>query len=306
VVALEELSPFHRALSVRRDRYNAQFRLARSLDAAQFLAHLRELVGPVVDAAGGDPVPVTDALVDLSIALAGRTDVWPLLHAVAPFVGAAPRRVPVSLANALHHLGSAPSGRPRKWIKTMIELAERARGVDELLDAGAVAAWRCGLAALRGSAVEPATRLRPELLAIAMGSSTVDSAALADPWFDPDAAGLRVVARVGAFRGFGGVFRIPPGVSTSDGAWYATDWSGAWRVYADRFGFGFRRVSAMPEPGPNDGLVLENGRVVDPVGGQVLDVPELAEPTSWASCGRVLAATTSWTHAIVFVAAGSP
>lgn len=295
---MEGLSPFHRALRERRDRYNAQFRLARSLDATEFLAHLRDAVGPVVDAAGGDAVAVADALVDLSVALAGRREVWPLLRAVAPFVGAAPRRVPVSLANALYHLGSAPSGRPAEWVEAMVAVAGRAHDVEELLDAGAVAAWRCGLARLRSSAVQVARRLRPELLAVALGSSTVD---LDSPWSGPS-AGLRVVSRVGAFRGFGGVFARPPMVSTSDGSWYASDGVDAWRVYADRFGFGYQRVVSVPSPGPNDGLLLDGGRVVDPVGGRVLEVPELAEAASWASFGGTLAATTPWTHAIVFVA----
>src|SRR6266545_5537663 len=107
---------------------------------------------------------------------------------------AAPRRVPVALANALHHLGSAPTGRPAEWIEVMTVIAGRAHDVDELLDAGAVAAWRCGLARLRASALEAAPRLRPELLAIAVGSPTV--AELADPWFDPSSSELRVVSRV--------------------------------------------------------------------------------------------------------------
>ena len=295
---MEELSPFHRALAERRDRYNATFRLARSLDAAEFLAHLRDIVGPIVDSAGGDPVAVTDALIDLSVALAGRGEVWPVLRTVAPFVGAAPRRVPVSLANALYHLGSAPSGRPGEWVSMMATVAERAHDVDELLDAGAVAAWRCGLARLRSSALEVAGRLRPELLAIAAGPAE----SLADPWFDPGATSLRVVSRVGAFRGFGGVFARPPVVSTSDGGWYASDGVDAWRVYADRFGFGYKRMAELPAAGPNDGLMLDSGRVVDPIGGRELEVPELAEATSWASCGGTLAATTPWTHAIVFVA----
>jgi hypothetical protein len=309
MAAVEELSPFHRALAARRERYNAQFRLARSLDAEEFLRHLRDVVGPLVDAAGGDPVPVTDSLVDLSVALAGRRGVdgiWPLLRAVLPFVAAAPRRVPVSLANALQHLGSAPAGRQGDWIDTMVALAGRARGVDELLDAGAVAAWRCGLARLRASALDVAARLRAELLGIALGtSSTVDIDRLAaDPWFDPGSAGsreLRVVRRVGSFRGFGGVFARPPLVSTSDGAWYATDGTDAWRVYADRFGFDYRRVAELPDAGQNDGLVLDGGRVVDSAGGRPLEVPELGEASSWASCGGTLAATTPWTHGILFV-----
>lgn len=310
---MEELSPFQRALSARRGRYNAQFRQARSLDAQEFLAHLRDAVGPVVDACDAgdaDPVPVTDALVDLSVALGGRRQLdglWPLLLSLVRFVGTAPRRVPVALANALHHLTVSPAGRPADWISTVVSLAEQTDEVDELLDAGAVAAWRCGLAQLRHSALDTAARLRPELVRLALGeSSTVDMTRLArDPWFDPggvDPVALRVVRRVGAFRGFGGVFARPPVVSTSGGHWYASDGVRSWRVYADRFGLAYRRVEALPAPGGSGYLSLSGGRITDPATDEVLDVPELVDATSWASSGATLAATTPWTHGILFVA----
>jgi hypothetical protein len=305
MVAVEGLTPFHRALSTHRDRYNAAFRQARTLDAAGFLAQLRDAVGPVVDACETDPVPVTDALVDLAVALAGRRadGVWPLLATLAPFVAAAPRRVPVAVANALHHLSTSPTGRPAEWVAAMGALGGRTDDVAELLEAGSVAAWRCGLAQLRRSAVEVARGLRPELLEVTLpGLSTMDIPRLAvDPWLDPAARpGLRVVRRVGAFRGFGGVFRRPPTVSVSDGHWYASDGDGAWRVHADRFGVAFRRIGALPAPGGAGNLSLSHGRVS--ADGAVLDVPELAEASSWASCGDTLAATTPYTHGILFVA----
>jgi hypothetical protein len=312
MAAMEELSPFQGALVARRDRYNAQFRLARTLDAQGFLAHLRDAVGPVVDASGGEPVPVTDALVELSVALASRRQpdgFWPLLRSLSRFVGMEPRRVPVSLANALHHLGASPTGRPASWIDTVVTLAGQLDDVAELLEAGAVAAWRCGLAQLRGPAVESAGKLRPEVLRVALGvESTVDFERLAgDPWFDPGSASspvaLRVVRRVGEFRGFGGVFARPPLVSTSDGRWYAVDGEDVWQVFADRFSVGYRRVASLPDPdGGSDGMTLAAGRVTDEATGQVLDVPELAEASSWASSNGTLAATTPWTHGIVFVA----
>jgi hypothetical protein len=36
--------------------------------------------------------------------------------------------------------------------------------------------------------------------------------------------------------------------------------------------------------------------------GAALELPELADATSWASFGGTLAATTPWTHGILFVA----
>ncbi|MDQ3789017.1 MAG: hypothetical protein M3422_17455, partial [Actinomycetota bacterium] len=103
---------------------------------------------------------------------------------------------------------------------------------------------------------------------------------------------------------FGGTFHRPPTVSTSDGRWYATDGEGAWRVFADRFGVSLGRVASLPaEPGDVGALVLEaGGLVVDTTSGASLELPELADATSWASAGGTLAATTPWTHGILFVA----
>jgi len=116
---------FHHALAEHRERYNAQFRqarlTARQLDAEAMLGHLRTFAGPAVDAAvvaGGDPLAVTDALVDLSYALAGRGKLGLAGRAPAPevslgfgwalpalgrFVAEQPRKVAGAVLNALHH-----------------------------------------------------------------------------------------------------------------------------------------------------------------------------------------------------------
>jgi hypothetical protein len=115
---------------------------------------------------------------------------------------------------------------------------------------------------------------------------------------------LLLARRVGGFRGFGGAFRRPPMVSTSDGNWYASDGDDVWRVHADRFGVSFGRATAMPpRPGEVGPLVLKSGGIVhDTATGAALELPELAGATSWASAGGTLAATTPWTHGILFVA----
>lgn len=321
---MEALSPFQTVLAARRERYNQQFRLARhharGLDPAEFLAHLRDVVGPIVDAVDGDPEPVCDALVELSLALARRGRLGAsgavadglrrLLPAIPDLVAAEPRRLPVAIVNALHHLEMSPTGDPVGWLGTMLELRLHTTGVAEFLDAGAVAAWRRGLAQLRETALTTATLLPAPLVRIALDTtSTVDITRLvADPWLDPAlgdrAEALLLARRVGGFRGFGGTFRRPPTVSTSDGRWYASDGEDAWRVHADRFGVHLGRVAAMPATNGDAGpLVLKSGGIVhDTASGAALELPELADVTSWASSGGTLAATTPWTHGILFVA----
>lgn len=322
---METLSPFHTVLAARRERYNQQFRLARhhtrGLDPQEFLTHLRDVVGPIVDAVRHDHEPVCDALVELSLALAARgrlaasgavaDGLRRFLPAVPGMVAAEPRRLPAAVVNALHHLEVSPTGDPAGWLDTMLELRLRTANVSELLAAGAVAAWRRGLAQLRASALDTAATLPEHLVRIALGTpAAVDVDRLvADPWLDPkltgrDSSVLLLARRVGGFRGFGGTFRRPPTVSTSDGRWYATDGEDAWRVFADRFGVSLGRVAALPDgPGDVGPLVLKaGGVVVDTTTGAGLELPELADATSWASAGGTLAATTPWTHGILFVA----
>ncbi|MEV4315236.1 hypothetical protein [Actinocrispum sp. NPDC049592] len=308
MAALEDMTPFQAALAAGRDRYNARFRLAkhrsRQLDANAFLDHLRQDVGPAVNAAaaqGGDPVAVTEALVDLAFATHGRppAGLAQLLPALARFVAAEPRRVAVTMANALHHLesgGDAPS-----WIAAMTAVAPMVESTEELLDAGGVAAWRHGLAVLRASALDTARRLRPEVLTVLLGASEVDSS---DPWRAPGEAGtprLRVVRRVGQFRGFGGTFARPPLVFTSGGRWHASDGHETWRIHVDRFGTSLNRVAQVPPDASSSGLSLSRDGTVQ-FGQSSLEVPELAGATSWATLDNTLAATTPWTHAITFVA----
>ncbi|WP_258903824.1 hypothetical protein [Actinokineospora sp. UTMC 2448] len=319
MAAVEGLTPFQRALEARREQYNARFRMARhrnrSLSPADVLAHLHTRVGPVVAAAGGDPVEVTDALVELSFAAAERdalsSPVFDVLPALAGFVGAAPRRVPAAVLNAALHLADADLA---GWLRTLGTLGRliAPSAPDRLLAAGAVAAWRHGLARLRASALAAAAELAPDLRAVALGvSSPVSDAALAalaaDPWAEPNARGavaVRAVRRVGAFTGFGGRFRRPPVVHAVGGRWFAVA-DQTWELVADRFGAALLPVPGLPPgpPGVPELSLRPGGLVVDDAGpGGALALPELASATSVAGHGGTLAVTTAYSHAVVFVA----
>nr|CEL17724.1 hypothetical protein [Kibdelosporangium sp. MJ126-NF4]CTQ91052.1 hypothetical protein [Kibdelosporangium sp. MJ126-NF4] len=303
---MEELTPFHKALAADRDRYNARFRLARhrskTLDANAFLKHLAEFVSPIVNAAGGDPIEVTDALMDLSFATNGRMP-W-LVHRVlldqARFVAMAAQRVSVALANAVHHLESEPDASAVDWVTKMRYLGERLETVESLLDLGAVAAWVCGLAHLRDAALDVADRLDPLVLrALTVGSDADELRS--HPWGSRNARGLRTVRRVGRFRGFGGTFTRPPTVFLSQGRLHATDGEQTWRVHADRFGGALRRApNARPQHQQPTLTLSDNGVVTS--NGKSVTLPELAGASSWASWSNTLAVTTPWTHSIIFVA----
>lgn len=316
---MEGLTPFQRALAARRDQHNARFRMARhrnrALSPADVLDHLRTKVGPVVDAAGGDPAEVADALVELSFAAAERdalsSPVFDVLPALAGFIGAAPRRVPAAVLNAALHLSDADL---TGWLRTMRTLGSliAPTSPDRVLAAGAVAAWRHGLARLRTSALVAARELAPDLRAVALGAASPVSddalaALAADPWAEPNARGplaVRAVRRVGAFTGFGGRFRRPPVVHAVDGRWFAVA-DQTWEVVADRYGSALRPVPALPAgaPGVPELALRPGGLVVDESGpGGALALPELASATSVAGHGGTLAVTTPNTHAVLFVA----
>lgn len=275
---MEELAAFRAALRGGRDSYNARFALARQyarhLDPSAFLAHLRDAVGPAVEAAaraGGDPGRVTDALFDVSLVLArhgyprvrgttppGAGPGWAdLMAALAPQLAAEPRRTAVAVTNAWHHLTHTPGARPAQWQAAMTALAACC-DPPTLLAAGAVAAWRCGMAHLRPAALRVARSLAHPVLAAALGiptasESTVDLM-VEDPWADPaggaEPARPRPVARVGAFRGYGGVFGRPPRVASDGAHLYAIDGVTTWRLHADRFGCVFRRAAPDAPLGP--------------------------------------------------------
>jgi hypothetical protein len=337
--------PFTAVLKERRARYNALFADARrqrpSLEAEPFAAHLRAIVAPLVQRAAAyapaAALPIADALYELSLDLVGQEFLGPrsrypvlvegwqhLLPVLAPRVAEAPRRFPGAITNALYQLASTPGARPREWMQALVILSPLCPDVETLLLAGQVAAWRCGLAHYRRSALEACARLDPAIAVAALGLPPATPppapadlhAALAllrtDPWLDPAAAlspspplhRLSLVRRVGAFRGFGGQFLAPPRVSLSDGHFVVSDGDSHWRLTADLFGAALHRT-AEPKAAKikrrqmhftvkPDGIVIRgkaNGYF-----------PELAGHHSLAADDTTLAVTTPLSHAVFLVA----
>ena len=114
---------------------------------------------------------------------------------------------------------------------------------------------------------------------------------------------MRIVARAGAFRGFGGLFLAPPTVAVHDGDFVVTDGQGAWRLCADACGATFTRADAAPAGASLAGpfRVEAEGCVIH--GRQSQTFPEFADVLSWASSEHTLAVTSPYSHAVYLVAA---
>jgi hypothetical protein len=134
----------------------------------------------------------------------------------------------------------------------------------------------------------------------------------ADPWWRPTSdsrsgpltreADLQIVSRIGAFRGFGGLFMSPPVVSLEDGHFVLEESGNYWLLTADVFGATLHRWSKPPRAArsvqafqidPNG--VVTNGKLSR-------TFPELAGAASAAASPTTLAVTTSLSHAVFLVA----
>lgn len=163
-------------LAGQRAALNGRFRQARrrfpSLDAGAVLALCRELLPPLAEP---DSAELLSAVYDLILLHAGRGLLAPgrgqvgvavLLRetfpALRPLLAARPRHLPGALSNAVENLG--PRG--AAFAHGLASLAPHVGRPEDLLNAGAVLAWRLGDARLRGAALPLAERL-PALAALA-------------------------------------------------------------------------------------------------------------------------------------------
>jgi hypothetical protein len=331
--------PFAKILEDSRSRFNAKFAEARrfrpKLEAHAFLEHLRATVAPIVDAVYGaapdKAADAADALFDLSLDLLGQELLGPnsrypaiaegwahLLPRLPDHVAAAPRAFTGAVTNALYNLSLEPGARPGEWMGGLLGLAPWCADAATLLQAGQVLAWRAGLAHYRLSALDVCGQLDPRVARAALGLSpdaqapaldTLIDALRADPWLRPDSdsqsrtSRLQIVARVGAFRGFGGLFLAPPTVGRTGEHLVARDGANCWLVFADRFGVTFHRTDLTPERTRHsrDGFQADaTGAVWKGRSKQVF--PELANLTSAASTPTTLAVTTPLSHAIYVIA----
>jgi hypothetical protein len=310
---------FASVLHTCREEINARFALMRrefaDLEPEAYFAFLRSSGEAVVGAvSAADPTAAVEtgcAVCETGLELVARNlagpgarqhwmdEAWArVLTAAARLVATEPRRVIGAVSNAVHQLATTQGTRPAQWVKLMETAASLADDAGEFLRAGQVAAWRCGLAHYREGALTAAAQL-PAALALAALGAQGDAAALLeqlrqDVWHHPAAPqkGPRLVARAGAFRGFGGTFALPPVISLLHGQWLATSGEDHWLITADAFGATFHRVTGQSIPPP-----LPVPRQLPPG----VTVPaDCGQVTSLATSGSTTAVTAALTHAVLF------
>lgn len=313
-----------------------------NLDAEAFTHHLAAVVAPLVEQiaaiAPAQVEPAAEALYDLSLNLVGQEFLGPrsrypaivagwqrLLPALAARLAEDPRRFAGALTNALYQLATTPNARAAAWSDEVLALAPLCPDTATLLAAAQVAAWRAGLSHYRRSALQVCRQLPPRLALAALGltdparqppTAPQLEAALAqlhdDPWLAPaEALGgkaaerrMHLVARVGAFRGFGGLFLSPPSVTCPAGQFLVTDGVGQWLLTADRFGATLHRATTPPTgPAARQPPFYKldtRGKVTR--GKHSATFPELAGSQSSAADATTLAVTTPLSHAVFLVA----
>ena len=333
--------PLAEALKRGRDRFNTKFAYARrrfaALDGGAVKEHLRTTVAPVVEAVyatAADRVDaVVDALYDLSLeliggGLLGQQSRYPallrawreMLPQLPHLVAREPSRFVSAITNALYNLSKAGTARPTFWIDTMTRLGAQCGDVQSFMEAGKVVAWRSGMAEYRDGALATCLNMDEAMARAALGLADAEAAPMAtiverlrqDRWLAPAAAArpseaakqLRVVATVGAFRGFGGVFVEPPRVLLHDGDWIAYDREACWLVMADLFGATFHRAGTRPPAGDRpaqfDFKIDQTGRVMKAT--HAATFAQLAGASSSAASAATLAVTLPRSHSIYFVA----
>jgi len=330
--------PFAQILEGNRARFNARFAEARRfqprLDPAAFGGHLRSVVAPLVEAVAREhpdkTADVADVLYDLSLDLLRQEFLGPnsrypfivegwrfLLPRLSRFIAEAPREFAGSVTNALYNLSTTPGARPGEWAASLLQLAEVCPDAPTLLQDGQVAAWRAGMAHYRLSSLDLCRDLPPPVAFTALGLPPQTDHTLLDqlveslkanPWLRPDsnlqspASNLQIVSRVGAFRGFGGLFLEPPLVWPADDDFVVRDGEGTWLLMADLFGATFHRADIKaPSLKTSSPFTINKAGSVS-FGKTSHAFPELANANSSAGNNTTLAVTTPLSHAVYLIA----
>ncbi len=323
------------ALESDRESLNARFasrlRGGAKIDGPAFLEHLQLALAPLVTKVH-ERFPertrlVLGGLYDLSLDLftasllgpEARTNwiekVWQeLLPEMIEPLARDPLAVAGSICNALVQISQQSGTRPQQWIDAMKRHAPACSNKSDLLRLGVVFAWQAGMVQYRSAAFQSLlsmdVSLAARLLDLPSTTSAADVSTFVDRlssqrWLTSQRAQalsgkreLQPVATVGAFSGYGGLFRKPPTVHSEAGCLYVSDGATQWQLQADAHGAWFRKTG---DGRPTTGSSRHSDVSIDRHGKIVWQKCSLAQPhllqvTSLAVCDQTLAVTTATSH----------
>ncbi len=323
----------HAALRDRRDYFNARFETARHaaprLNSNALFDFIRVAIAPLtstIEARQPELVPaVVDAGFEVGVSLVSA-GIWPsspklmllkraytsTLCALSQAIAAEPQRLLFRLTNAV----LTPGLNAELWLACMEGIAGALATPAQVLDAGIVCAWRCGLAHYRDAALARMEQLPPAaLLALfAPKQGDVDALKVAlhtQRWYRADAplAKNQIAVRVGAFVGLGGLFSAPPTVCSDGVDLYVSSGAAQWLLIADSYGLSLHGAlpeelaaiapQKMPPPGFAKILRWQNPRAPT---GQLVELTRWGAITSFASTADTYAITHARSYAVTLIA----
>jgi hypothetical protein len=326
------------ALRDRRDYFNARFESARHaaprLNSDALFDFIRLALAPLataVEAQLPERVPaVVDAGFEVGLSLVS-VGIWPsspklvLLKraysstfcALSQAIAADPQRLLPRLSNAV----LTPGLNAELWLACMEGIAGALTTPAQVLDAGIVCAWRCGLAHYRVAALAR-MELLPDAALLALFApkqgdvGTLKASLQAQRWCRPDAPipTNQIAARLGAFVGLGGQFSAPPTVRSDGVELYVSSGAAHWLLLADAYGMSLH--GALPEElnataplhallpqGFAKQLLWHNPRAAS---AQTVELSRWGAITSVASTADTYAITHARSYAITLIARPAP
>jgi hypothetical protein len=328
-------SAFERILRDRRYAYNFRWSEARSRfphitanDAASFfvndLAPLINALSTTASVTSERLESICDIAVEVGAKATGLrllgvnaaqpwvTELWrSTLPALAHHVAANPLAVISELSHATAQFTAHGASRPQQWLRLLRAHGPEATDLDQLRLLGKVLAWRSGLAHYRAGALAAADQLPTALTELALEIPTTKSWALwrgplqQSCWPDSVTGAEGLLAKVGSFRGLGGVFVEPPMLATRDDDLIARSGNESWVVSADVFGSTLHRnEDAGIAAGVAVALPIQMVGDLVVLGSHAFDLGAAAPVTSAVHQGDVLVLTTKNSYAIWFLATG--
>lgn len=333
----ESSSPLHRVLQANRAAFNAQFEQARraypKLTGEAFLAHLSGTVEPLLQQVAahspGATATVAQILYEISLQLVGEERLGPhartpsverswrtLLPLAVPLLVAAPRETTRLLTNSICTL-ELHGARVEEWIERMARALPVIPDVETLKVVGQVVAWLSGMAHFREQALQRLPQLSDPLRRGLFGDDLgvpwpkLIEALAASRWCSLEAAqnastntaatALQIRYRIGAFRGFGGLFLDPPTVSVDQGMLFVSDSTRSFAVIADAFGVTTHGVKEHhPKRSKVEGISTGGDAALNGLRGSF---PHLATPSSAVVTAETLAVTLPNSHYLFLIGA---